>query len=83
MRSIILLAGAALALSACAESGEEANNNTLAVENLTAENLVINDMGMDANMALDGNMAMDPAANEMVMNDLTTNDADTNLANGM
>ena len=83
MRSIILLAGAALALSACAESGEEANNE-LVVENLTAENLVINDtMGMDGNMALDGNMAMDPATENAVMNDLTTNDADTNLANGM
>lgn len=82
MRSIIIVAGAALALSACT-SGEEADSNEMAVENLTVDNLVINDMGMDANMALDGNMAMDPATENAVMNDLTSNDVDTNLANGM
>ena len=83
MRSIILIAGAALAVSACAESGDEANNE-MAVENLTVDNLVLNDtMGMDGNIALDGNVAMDPATENAVLNDLTTNDADTNLANGM
>ena len=38
MRALILVAGAALAVSAC--NGGTADNN-MAVENLTAENLVV------------------------------------------
>ena len=48
-------------------------------ENMTAENLVVeDDMNMMDLNAVDGMNATENA----VMNDLTTNDADTNLANG-
>jgi len=40
MRALILVAGAALALAACS-SNNGAENNTMAVDNLTAENLVV------------------------------------------
>ena len=75
MRALILVAGAALALSAC--SSNEAANNTMNVdENLMAENVVANDAtaidgaaNMDANMAADANMTMNDAnmANDMNM----------------
>ena len=54
-------------------------------ETLTTENVVANDMmavdaanGMDANMSVDAN-----GMNAMETNDMMTNDADTNVANGM
>jgi hypothetical protein len=54
-------------------------------ETLTTENVVANDMmavdaanGMDANMSADTN-----GLNAMEANDLVSNDADTNVANGM
>ena len=57
MRALILVAGAALAVSAC---GTDTAENNMVVENLTAENLVVeNDLNaMDANMMGNGfNMA--------------------------
>ena len=54
MRALILVAGAALAVSAC--SSNDAADNTMNVdENLAAENIVT-DNTMDAN--LDANMSM-------------------------
>ena len=60
MRALILVAGAALALSAC--SSNEAADNTMNVdETLTTENVVANDTTaidarpMDANMTMDAN----------------------------
>ena len=54
MRALILVAGAALAVSAC--SSNDAADNTMNVdENLAAENIVT-DNSMDAN--LDANMSM-------------------------
>ena len=84
MRSIILLAGSMLALSACGSNNEEAN--TLAVNNLVVEDL---SNGSDT-MTMNGDMnAMDmnamngsDTANAMAT-DMNTNDPDTNLANGM
>ena len=59
MRALILVAGAALAVSAC--SSNEAADNTMNVdENLGAENIVI-DNTLDANM--DANMTMNATDN--------------------
>ena len=61
MRALILVAGAALAVSAC--SSNEAADNTMNVdENLAAENIVI-DNTLDAN--LDANMTMNATDNTM------------------
>lgn len=67
MRALILVAGAALALSACSKN--EAAENTMNVDaTLTSENTVANDTtavdaasNMDANMAADSNMTMNGA----------------------
>ena len=68
MRALILVAGAALAVSAC--SSNEAADNTMNVdENLAAENIVI-DNTLDAN--LDANMTMNATDN------LTDANADVN-----
>jgi hypothetical protein len=79
MRALILVAGAALALSAC--SSNEAANNTMNVdENLMAENVVANDTtaidattNADANMAADANMDMNADANAVDANAVTNN----------
>jgi hypothetical protein len=63
MRALILVATAALALSAC--SREEAADNTMNIdETMTTNEVLANDTTMDANM--DANMTMDAAntANE-------------------
>ena len=64
MRALILVAGAALAVSAC--SSNEAADNTMNVDNLAVDNLVVNDTtaidatNMDMN-ATDANMSMNAA----------------------
>ena len=81
----ILLAGVALALSACGGGGTETNNaavmttdNMLMDENLMLDQNMMNGMaGMDANATIDANTA------NLMMEDATSNDADTNLANGL
>ena len=90
MRTLILTAGAALALSACgggeqtdANAANGMDANMMAMDNMSAAD----NMMMDANAAMngaamDGNMA-DPATQNMVQQDMNTNDPDTNLANGM
>ena len=65
MRALILVAAAALTVSACAKN--EAAENTMNVdETLTTENAVENDaMAMDAATNADAGMAADePVANE-------------------
>ena len=61
MRALILVAGAALAVSAC--SSNESADNTMNVDdvNLTAENVVV-DNAMDVNATMDANMTMDANA---------------------
>ena len=81
MRALILVAGAALALSAC--SSNEAANNTMNVdENLMAENVTANDTtaidattNADANMAADANMTMNADTNAVDANAVATNNA--------
>lgn len=83
MRAFFLVAGAALTLSACGGGESEANEQNA---------MMANDMMMDQNMAMDPamngmmtdpNMAMDANTQNMVMQDMNTNDPDANLANGM
>ena len=81
MRALILVAGAALALSAC--SSNEAANNTMNVdENLLAENVMANDTtaidattNADANMAADANLTLNTDANAVDANAVETNNA--------
>ena len=89
---ILLLAGAALALSACggANDTQAEDGNSAGTENMIMDTNTALDPAMNgaANMALDpamngmGNGA-DPATQNMVQQDLNTNDPDTNLANGL
>jgi hypothetical protein len=78
MRLLILAAGAALALAACSSGNDAQNNSTdLQVGNL-------NNTDTDAKNAaaqVDMNATNSDTQNAM-MNDLTHNDVDTNLANG-
>ncbi|HET7816974.1 MAG TPA: hypothetical protein VFK58_05295 [Sphingomicrobium sp.] len=62
MRALILVAGAALAVSACS-SNDTADNTMNVDENLAAENIVV-DNTMDANM--DANMTMNADTNATV-----------------
>jgi len=79
---------AALTLTACGGGGEN-QANQMAGENVAMDNLSASDPAMnasgavDANMSMDANMAMDANTQNAMMNDLKTNDPDTNLANGM
>jgi hypothetical protein len=63
MRAIILVAGAALALTACGKNGQ-ADNVTNAGDNLTAESIVYNDVtAIDAVTGDAANMAADMDVN--------------------
>ena len=77
MRALIMAAGAALALSACSPAdvtqGDDANTM-----NADANAMLANDMG-----GMDANMATNADTENLMLNDLTSNDADTNLANGL
>ena len=79
MRSILMISCAALALAACGRDDAANEANVVAADNL----VITDDPMMDPAMNADTNLATDPAANNAVVEDLTTNDADTNLANGM
>ena len=81
MRALILVAGAALTLTACGGTDSATDENAV-----STENLAIDDNAMLANDAggLDANTATNAEAEaNLVANDLTTNDADSNLANGI
>ena len=84
MRSIILVAGAMLAVSACGSKSDE--SNTLAVNNLVVEDLSngSDTMMMNGDMnAMDMNSMNSAETANAVATDMNTNDPDTNLANGM
>ena len=79
MRALILVAGAALALSAC--SKQEAADNTMNVdETMTTNEVLANDTAVDMN-AVDANMTTDVNATTTVdANATTTTDANTTNA---
>ena len=83
---------AALTLAAC--GGGETQSNDMAADNAMMMNDSTDMNGMDANMTMDANMmgangtmdanaTMDSNTHNAMMKDATTNDPDTNLANGM
>jgi hypothetical protein len=78
MRALILVAGAALAVSAC--SSNDAADNTMNVdENLAVENIVV-DNTLDANM--DANMTMNATDMNATAN-VDTNATNTSTNNAM
>ncbi|GAA4758103.1 hypothetical protein GCM10023264_27910 [Sphingomonas daechungensis] len=80
MRALILVAGAALAVSAC--SSNEAADNTMNVDNLVVDNMTMNEPAMDANM--DMNATTDANAVTTDMNATTdANATDANATNAM
>lgn len=79
MRALILVAGAALAVSAC--SSNDAAENTMNVdENLAAENIVANDTAMTDMNAVDANMTMNADMNATDATTTTTTTTTTNNA---
>ncbi|MCW3797813.1 hypothetical protein OMW55_08355 [Sphingomonas sp. BN140010] len=98
MRALILVAGAALSLSACGGNSSTNDANTMATDNMMMDsgnmsmdqNMMMDsnmsNMGMDANMSggMDGNMSTNAATeSNMMAQDRNTNAPDTNIANGM
>jgi hypothetical protein len=81
---MILLAGAALALSACGGDAEKADeSNVLTADNMLMDENMSMDMNASMNMTADVNAAADANSVNMMVEDATTNDPDTNLANGI
>lgn len=84
---MIALAGLALALSACGGGGDPAANeaNALTADNmLMEENLLLDaNTSMNGMTGMEGNGSVDANSANMMLKDATTNDADTNLANGL
>jgi hypothetical protein len=75
MRALILVAGAALAVSACSKN--EAADNTMNVDDtMTTNEVLANDTTMDAN-AVDANMAMNAADTANAAADTANTAADT------
>ncbi len=95
MRALILVAGAALSLTACGGNSSTNDANTMATDNMMMDSgnmsmdqnmMMDSNMGMDANMSggMDANMATNATTeNNMMAQDRNTNAPDTNLANGM
>jgi hypothetical protein len=92
---IILLAGMALAVTACG-GGNKANNSATANNMMTTNTMTTSDpmmtngaapMGTTGDMNsmgnMGGNMTMDANTQKAMEKDMKTNDPDTNLANGM
>jgi hypothetical protein len=79
MRALILVAGAALAVSACS-SNDTADNTMNVDENLGAENIVI-DNTLDANM--DANMTMNATDTNADVNADVNADANATTNNAM
>ena len=80
MRALILVAGAALAISACSKN--EAADNTMNVdETMTTNEVLANDTAMNADMnAMDANMTMNADVNATVNTDVNATDANTTNA---
>jgi hypothetical protein len=91
MRTLLTIAGATLALGlAGCSGGNDADNatDTLAVNNLIIDDGTTLNADMNAGMPSDMNAMTANDMNAMTtqdlqQKDLTTNDADTNLANGL
>lgn len=83
---MIVLAAAALALSACGGGDTTANDaNALTADNmLMDENLMLDpNASINGTTALDDNASVNSATQNLLEKDATTHDPDTNLANGI
>ncbi len=80
MRAFILVAGAALVVTACSSNDDA--NNTMVVEDNMADMNAMDMNATDPSMTLNAADGMNATENAVV-NDLTTNNADANLANGL
>jgi hypothetical protein len=80
MRALILVAGAALALSACSKN--EAADNTMNVdEAMTTNEVLADDTAMNADLnAVDANMTLNTDANATATTDVNATDANTTNA---
>jgi hypothetical protein len=88
MRTLLTIAGAALALAACRGADNNNEADTLQVNNLIVDDGTTMNADMNAMMPGDANMMTANDMNamntqELQQNDLATNDADTNLSNGL
>ena len=87
MRSIFL-AAACFAVAACS-GGSESGNASNDVNALTTDNMLMDqNMSLDSNgaamgMNMDAGAAADSNTQNLLEKDATTNDRDTNLANGI
>ena len=83
----IFLAGAVLAISACGGGNDTAANeaNAMAAENMMLDDNTMLDQNasIDAMTNMDANAAVDANTQNLMVQDATTNDPDTNLANGL
>lgn len=83
---MIALAATALALSACGSGGNSSTEaNTLGNDTLVVDdNLMMEpDPTMNSAGGMDANTSTNAMTENMMMKDATTNDPDTNLANGL
>jgi hypothetical protein len=80
MRALILVAGAALALSACSKN--EAADNTMNVDDaMTTNEVLVDDTAMNADLnAVDANMTLNTDANATATTDVNATDANTTNA---
>ena len=82
MRAFLLAACTALTLAACNnKAADDAADANADANVLATDNMMTGDPAAPGGM--DGNMATNAATENAMVEDLTTNDADTNLANGM
>lgn len=79
MRTFLLISCAALGVAACGGGNEADDANMAADANLMMEENIALDGGLNADANLTGNAATD----NLVAQDMATNDADANLANGL
>ena len=75
MRAFLLISVAALGLAACGRDDRAEGVNMADANMMMEENVALDTMNADANLDLNTDTAN--------ATDLTTNNADTNLANGM
>jgi hypothetical protein len=83
---MIALAAMALALSACGGGGTAADEaNALGDDNLMMDENLMLDSNQSLNSAggMDSNASTNASTENLMMKDATTNDPDTNLANGL
>ena len=79
-----LIAGVALALSACG-GADEADDANLAADNMLLEDNMLLDENatLDAINGMEANGVVDSNTANLMIEDATSNDSDTNLANGL